>query len=419
MNSKLFRKESLDAKRTKILGNVALYCPPFRWVTITIITLLVLILIAFCILGSYTKRETASGILVPENGMMNITTMTTGVVMELPVVEGEHLDKGMKVAVISSEIATQYGKTRATIASQLVLQKQGLENQLSNVERLNSETLASLQDRVALLEQQFDELNIIYRQREKQIALTVKQRDKISAMRNEGYASNTQVEQQENALLDARIRLQDVARQRIDIRQQLSQAQQQLREQPASYYQQKNNIQQKLSDIAQAEVENESRRSIELQAPVKGTIGALLVKPGQIINSGQTVALMLPENTQLQARIMLSSRAIGFIRPGQKVVLRYQSFPWQKFGQQYGRVIEISRSALSPQEVAVVTGDNRAQESLYQVKVALDAQYVQAYGKQAELRPGSGVEADFIIDKRRIYEWVLEPLNAMGKVTSL
>lgn len=116
---------------------------------------------------------------------------------------------------------------------------------------------------------------------------------------------------------------------------------------------------------------------------------------------------------------MLSSRAVGFIRPGQRVVLRYQSFPWQTFGQQYGTVKDISTSALSPQEISTITGDSQVQEPMYQVKVAVDHQTVQAYGKEVSLRAGSGLEADFIVDKRRIYQWVLEPLNALGKMTSI
>lgn len=419
MNNDLFRKESLEAKKIKVLGSVALYCPPYRWVVITLVCLLVVILIAFCIFGSYTKRESAQGVLVPENGMMTITSMSAGTVIALPAQEGDNLQKGNQIATISSEISTRYGQTRETIATQLELQKQGLNNQLTNLEQLNNETLKSLQEKVSLLGQQSVELDTIYRQRNQQIELSKTQLNKMIAMRKEGYASNTQVEKQQNDLIDASVRLQDVARQRIDIRQQLAQARQQLREQPITYYQQKNDLQQKLSDITQSMMENESRRSIELRAPAKGTVSAVLVKPGQVVTAGQTLAMMLPDNARLQARIMLSSRAIGFIRPGQRVVLRYQSFPWQKFGQQYGTVLEVSKSALSPQEVSTITGDNQVKESMYQVKVTLDKQTVPAYGKQASLRPGSGLEADFIIDKRRIYEWVLEPLNALGKMTSL
>jgi len=419
MNNNLFRKESLDAKKIKVLGSVALYCPPFRWVVIALVCILVLILIAFCIFGSYTKRETAQGVLIPENGMMTITAMSAGTIISLPVREGDSLQKGSHIATVSSEISTRYGQTREVIAIQLELQKQRLNNQLSNLEELNSETLKSLQEKISLLGQQSVELEKIYRQRSQQIELSKTQLNKMRAMRKEGYASNTQVEQQQSDLLDASIRLQDVARQRIDVRQQLAQARQQLREQPVTYSQQKNELQQKLSELTQSMMENESRRSVELRAPEKGTVSAVLVKQGQVVTAGQTVAMVLPDNARLQARIMLSSRAIGFIRPGQRVVLRYQSFPWQKFGQQYGTVLEISKSALSPQEVATITGDGQVKESMYQVKVTLDKQTVQAYGKQSHLRPGSGLEADFIVDKRHIYEWVLEPLNALGKMTSL
>ncbi|MGC1045705.1 HlyD family secretion protein [Pantoea agglomerans] len=419
MNNDLFRKESLDAKKSKVLGSVALYCPPYRWLVITLVCLLVAVLVAFCIFGSYTKRETAQGVLVPESGMMTITAMSAGTVISLPVHEGDSLEKGTHIATVSSEISTRYGKTREAIASQLDLQKEGLNNQLFNLEQLNIETLKSLQEKVSLLGQQSVELDTIYRQRTQQIQLSNTQLNKMNAMRKEGYASNTQVEQQQNDLLDARVRLQDVARQRIDVRQQLAQAQQQLREQPITYYQQKNDLQQKLSELTQSMMENESRRSVELRAPEKGTVSAVLVKQGQVVTAGQTLAMVLPENARLQARIMLSSRAIGFIRPGQRVVLRYQSFPWQKFGQQYGTVLEISKSALSPQEIVTITGDSQVKESMYQVKVTLDKQTAQAYGKQSTLRPGSGLDADFIVDKRHIYEWVLEPLNALGKMTSL
>ena len=419
MNNDLFRKESLDAKKSKVLGSVALYCPPYRWLVITLVCLLVAVLVAFCIFGSYTKRETAQGVLVPESGMMTITAMSAGTVVSLPVHEGDSLEKGTHIATVSSEISTRYGKTREAIASQLDLQKEGLNNQLFNLEQLNIETLKSLQEKVSLLGQQSVELDTIYRQRTQQIQLSNTQLNKMNAMRKEGYASNTQVEQQQNDLLDARVRLQDVARQRIDVRQQLAQAQQQLREQPITYYQQKNDLQQKLSELTQSMMENESRRSVEIRAPEKGTVSAVLVKQGQVVTAGQTLAMVLPENARLQARIMLSSRAIGFIRPGQRVVLRYQSFPWQKFGQQYGTVLEISKSALSPQEIVTITGDSQVKESMYQVKVTLDKQTAQAYGKQSTLRPGSGLDADFIVDKRHIYEWVLEPLNALGKMTSL
>ena len=111
--------------------------------------------------------------------------------------------------------------------------------------------------------------------------------------------------------------------------------------------------------------------------------------------------------------MLLPSRAIGFIEPGSRVVLRYQAFPYEKFGQQYGRVDDVSRSALSPADVASLVGQ-QAREPLYRVQVALDRQTVPAYGKAEPLKPGMALEADILMERRRLIEWMFEPLYGIG-----
>jgi membrane fusion protein len=108
------------------------------------------------------------------------------------------------------------------------------------------------------------------------------------------------------------------------------------------------------------------------------------------------------------------SRAIGFIEPGSRVVLRYQAFAYQKFGQQYGRVADVSRSALTPTEVNALVGQ-QPREPVYQVKVTLDSQQVLAYGKPEPVKPGMALDADILMERRRLIEWVFEPLYGMAQ----
>jgi membrane fusion protein len=51
---------------------------------------------------------------------------------------------------------------------------------------------------------------------------------------------------------------------------------------------------------------------------------------------------------------------------------------------------------------------------VYRVAVALDSQTMKAYGEAKRLLPGMEVEADALLDTRRLYEWVLEPLYALA-----
>lgn len=418
MSESLFRQEALDANKSKSIGSVALYCPPYRWVVISIVVLITLVTLAFCVFGTYTKRENATGALIPVEGVMDIVAMSTGTVTDLTIREGDSVDKGAPLMTVSSEVATSMGQTRESIAQQLDLQLKVLKKERENLDALSVETRKGQLDKRSLLEQQIKSLADISSSRVKQMRLTAEKVGKLKMMRGEGYASNSQVEEQETQRLEAESRIQDVTRQRIDLQQQLTQTLQQIREQPINELNQANDIARRMAELRQSMIENESRRSVVFDAPQKATVASVVVKRGQIVSQGQTLASLLPENTELQARIMVSSRAIGFIRSGQRVVLRYQAYPWQKFGQQYGRVTEISRVALSPQEVAQITGNSQVKEQHYLVKVRLNKQFVHAYGREQRLLPGSAVEADFLIDKRRLYEWVLEPLYALSRSTS-
>lgn len=128
-----------------------------------------------------------------------------------------------------------------------------------------------------------------------------------------------------------------------------------------------------------------------------------------MVGAGQSLLSILPAGSALQAQLLVPSRAIGFIEPGSRVVMRYQAFAYQKFGQQYGRVADISRSALTPAEVEALVGQ-QPREPVYRVKVTLDSQRVLAYGHPEPVRPGMALDADILMERRRLIEWVFEPL---------
>ncbi|AIO41481.1 biotin-lipoyl like family protein [Burkholderia cenocepacia] len=418
MTNSLFRQEALDATRHKLMGTVSLYSPPWRWLMIGVATALTLAVVAFFLFGSYTKRERVRGQLLPMTGLLTVAPPLTGTVLGTRVREGQVVAAGAELLVISAEVATELGGTRETVARQLRSQRSRLETDLASQSQLSGEAQRGLRTRAALLEEQLIQIARQKAQRLRQVELAQRQLDKLQTMRGLGYASNSRVEQQEGVLLDAQARLQELARQHLDVSQHLDQIRQQLRELPLTTRNQQNDIHRKLADVDQSIAENEARRTVILRAPQPSVVAALLAKPGQIVNAGQSAVSLLPQGAPLEAQLMVPSRAIGFVRAGSRVVLRYEAYPFQKFGQQFGSVTEVSRTALSPQEVANLTGHPNVPEQLYRVVVALDRQDIVAYGAHEALRPGMALEADVLVDRRRLVEWVLEPLYALGRLAS-
>jgi membrane fusion protein len=77
-------------------------------------------------------------------------------------------------------------------------------------------------------------------------------------------------------------------------------------------------------------------------------------------------------------------------------------------------VLEVSRSATAASELTAMLG-RTISEPLYRVLVRLEQQTVSAYGKPEALKPGMTVDADILLDRRRLIEWVLEPLYGVSR----
>ena len=52
-------------------------------------------------------------------------------------------------------------------------------------------------------------------------------------------------------------------------------------------------------------------------------------------------------------------------------------------------------------------------EPVYRVDVKLDSQTVNAGDQKLPLRPGMLVNADLLLEKRKLWEWIFEPVLAL------
>ncbi|MCA8337826.1 hypothetical protein [Burkholderia multivorans] len=119
MTDALFRQEALDATKHKLMGTVALYSPPYRWLTVGIVSAFALAIVAFLTFGTYTKRERVAGQLLPAKGLLSVAPPLAGTVIDMHVREGQTVAAGEALVAVSGEITTQLGATRAMVGQQL------------------------------------------------------------------------------------------------------------------------------------------------------------------------------------------------------------------------------------------------------------------------------------------------------------
>ncbi len=418
MSQELFRREALQARRSGWLGAISLAQPLRLWLLALLAALAALAVVAFLVLGTYTRRSTVAGQLVPARGMATVLAPATGVLGRLDAGEGQRVDPGQVLAVVAVPRATPAGgDTQVALESRLAQRQAGLqavhEAQQGQLQAQGDGLRAQLAAARGELAQ--TEAEVATRQAQARIARETLER--LRQLQGGQYVSLLQIKQQESVVLDHAGQAQALQRQVIGTRRGIAQLEQALGELPGQQQAVAAAWRRDLAQLEQERVQTQALGALAVSAPVGGIVATQMVKPGQAVQAGQPLLSLLPGDGRLEAELLVPSRAIGFIVPGDRVLLRYQAYPYQKFGHQRGTVQRISRSALDSGGSGLPVGHASPSQPYYRVTVDLAEQAVIAYGKPEPLKPGMLLEADILGERRRLIEWVFEPLYSLkGRV---
>ncbi|CAJ4415566.1 antibiotic ABC transporter [Burkholderia pseudomallei] len=411
----LFRKEVFDARSTSMFGTIRLATPISHQLWSLVAVGMAASIAVWLFAGQYTRREHVAGSLVPQAGLINVSALVIGTITRIQASEGDVVHAGDPLLHLSGERSSAtMGETASNISAQLRLQMQRLQADLINTQQLAERQASDLRMQRQMAQHQIQQLDqqIVVEQHEADDLSSMLKR--FESMAGQGFVSGLQVQQQRSQKVEAEQQVKTLGRQRVEAEQQLRGVEDQLIQLPLTTATKLDELHRQIAQSRQALAQNEVERETVVRAPEDGVISTVLVKTGQTVTTGQALLTMTPKGSLLQAQLLVPSSAIGFVREGTPVVLHYQAFPYQKFGIQQGRVLRISRNALTPAEITTLLGQQAPTEALYRVDVRLFRQEIEAYGRMESLKPGMAVDADLLLDRRRMIEWILEPLYGMA-----
>lgn len=410
----LFRKESLDHASRRISGEVILAAPLSIRLLTALALLVVVVASVFLVTASYARKETLTGWIVPEGGLIRVTASAGGVVERVVIEEGQSVVGGQPLAVmrLSRDLAGS-GDTGITLATALAAQQQAYDARAEAArERLLAEE-AGLHQRIHALTGQIEQVRKQASYQQESLDAAIRNVTRFEALVRDGLDSVVALEK---IRADQRATEQGLAQLRatlFSLDQQLGDARARLAAIPADRVALEADAVVARGALSERRTESESRSGYEATAPIEGRVLAIPVERGQTVPVGGTLAVLTPLGAQLEAELYAPSRAAGFIRPGQRVRLMYQAFPYQKFGTAFGEVISVSRTVLSPSEVPLP--GHGLEQPVFRLRASLPADSIQAYGQSFPLQPGMLLSADIVIERRTLIEWLLDPLYAVGR----
>ena len=416
----LFRPEALEHRERDWLGSIQLTRP----VSLSVLTLLAVVVAvamgAYLALGEYTRKARVSGFIVPDRGVIRLVAPQAATVIESNVAEGRAVKRGEVLFVLAVGQATLSGDTQAVVGRSLDSRTLSLQGAARQRETLAQSQLSAIDRQLSDMQAELGTMRLEEGLQRQRLVLAEQAQQQYESLRNENFVSAAQVRAKTEEVLNVKAQLQGLERQRAARLREIAALQAQRRDLPLQTAAAQGAIDRDVATLAQQTAENEARQRVVIRAPQDGVISGVLVEAGQSVTPVVALASLLPADARLQAYLFAPSNAVGFVRASQVVQLRYQAFPYQKFGHQAGRVLQVSRSPLQAAELvglALPASLNSSGEPLYRITVALDRQDVLAYGQALALSPGMQLEADVLLDRRRLIEWLFEPvLGVAGRV---
>jgi membrane fusion protein len=416
----VFRPEALEHREHGWLGSIQLIRPVPLAVLTAFAVLVAVAVGAYLVLGEYTRKARVSGYLVPDRGVIRLLTPQAATVLESHVAEGGAVRRGEVLFVLAVGQTTPSGDTQAAVQSSIASRALSLQGAASQRGLLEQSQLAAIDRQVDEMQRELVSMKSEADLQRQRLALAEQAQAQYESLRNDNFVSSAQVRTKAEEVLNVRAQLQGLERQRAARLREIAALQAQRRELPLQAQSAQGAIDRELAALAQQAAETEARRRIVVRAPQDGIVSGVLAAPGQSVTPAVALASLLPAGAKLQAQLFAPSSAVGFVRANQQVQLRYQAFPYQKFGHQSGEVIQVSRSPLQASDLAglaLPAALSASGEPLYRITVALDRQSVAAYGQAQPLVPGMQLEADVLLDRRRLIEWLFEPvLGIAGRV---
>lgn len=394
--SSLFRQEALEhLLQDEEIREPLRISPPWTWSLFFVMGGVLLAFSLAAIIGKVDVQDSGKGILHPVGGVRLLQAQVGGVLAETYARSGDILKENQLIARIDS--AQMQGAILETERQLHLLRSQG-QTFTNSEEKQLQEQIRAVQLKLTHQETQVKSFEYSVTFQRKKVEATQR-------LLKEGLVSSINLEETQDQH-NAALRSLDGAKQQLaQLRQELSSLESQ----------RQRNQWQRLQDLSGSQSKRDaldsSLRQTSVRAPVTGLLEALVARPGDLLQLGQTIAKIIPDGSPLQVVAFLPEKDRGFVKAGDLVQLELEAYPFSEFGTLKGRVVRIGSDLASSYEIQEALGETGKLDTPgYRAEIELLPERPKRL-VDVKVRPGMLLQARFTLRRQRLITVVLEPLR--------
>lgn len=407
--SKLFRKEALEHKHQGLKGDV-LVLPRVSHTAIVVFLLAWVILMIFWLgTRTYTRKETVQGWLEPPQGVIKLYSQGEGIITEVLISEGEEVDANQPLIIVNGDTSLTDGQQlESLLLNEYTQQRKLLSNQIVRRKQLFNEKQRELRQQIYAAQEDFQLIEDQLRTMHERIILVEQQISDLEQLASKGHASSYEEIQTRQTQLSLTNELQSLLRSKVAQKNSIQQLENEYNRLPQEDENENDTLKAQLSQLSTEIARINARRAYVIKATKGGTINNLQAKEGNRPPSTTPLLSIVPKDSTLSVHLLVPVRAVGFITTGQQIEIRFDAFPYQKFGLYAGSVTGVSSAVLLPNEL--LSYPVRNSEPVYKVFAQLNSMTIRAYNNAIPLKAGMTLSADIELEERSLFQWVLAPL---------
>lgn len=400
----LFRWRAIEDNTQGLFGGT-IKSSPRRYVFLKACAALLSILLG-CLLSfiQYPVSVRASGILDSASGTIRVGAPGPGVITEQTAHPGTRLSAGDRLFVIKPFFATRSNENVASdILKYLVEARTAVERQIEEADLQTQATSRQLDAESASISTsiagKLQQVNLL--QQKLEIA-----KDHVAKLERgikQGAVAKRVVTVEHMRLFDYRNALQSTENELEFLRSQLHVLDVRREAEQLEHAARRSALLAQLQRLNAEVLEKSAAQEFAIFAPIDSTITATPVRLGDTVSAGTTLATLTGYSETLLARLYVPASGFAGVRKGQAARIFIDAYPGTKHGYLNATVTDVQTALLRPDEIAdSVSLDT----SVYIVLAKIDL----ANGELQDLaRPGLTVSAEFIVERRLFYQWLLAP----------
>ena len=168
-----------------------------------------------------------------------------------------------------------------------------------------------------------------------------------------------------------------------------------------------------ISDLERQLVEVQDTITKEkLTAPVSGIVfGMVPSSAGYAASAGETLVKVVPGG-EIEAKIYITNKDVGFMKPGMKAQIRVDAFPYTQFGSITGALKSVGTLPLEP--------DQQNPMPRFPAYVKIDKEYLEKDGEKYNISAGQSVQVNLILRDKRVISLLTDAVQkALDSLTRI